>query len=96
MTFTLLNDNTSYTIFVTAECLLPFQPRLSLDNNQILSQKVTTQVNLNLMKNQNEAFNVINQIDPALAQVVKDHITNTNLKNAILGVDKTKKNRRHS
>ena len=32
LTFTLLKDNTSYTVFISAECVLPFTPRLAFNN----------------------------------------------------------------
>lgn len=93
--FTLLSDNTTYTVFVTAECVLPFTPRLSLSDSEVMSKVVTTQVNINLMKNKEHAVEVIKKVDPKLAESVKEHIANTELKNAILGVDKTKKIRKH-
>lgn len=51
LSFTLLNDNTNYTVFVSAECVLPFTPRLALNDSEVLELQVTTKVNLNLMKN---------------------------------------------
>lgn len=53
--FTLLSDETNYTIFVSAQCVLPYTPRVQLGDNETLSLNVTTQVNLNLMKNQDRA-----------------------------------------
>lgn len=55
LTFSLLNDNTTYSIYISAECVLPFQPRLRLDDSAILSAQVTTPLNLNLMKNSDKA-----------------------------------------
>ncbi len=47
------------------------------------------------MKNKEHVFDVINKIDPEFAKSVKEHITNTDMKNTVLGVDKTKKVRKH-
>jgi hypothetical protein len=37
LSFTLLNDNSSYTVFISAECVLPFKPRLALGDSEVLS-----------------------------------------------------------
>lgn len=51
LTFTLLSDNTSYTVFVSAECVLPFQPRLAFADTEVYAVPAQTKLNLNLMKN---------------------------------------------
>jgi hypothetical protein len=59
LTFTLLNDNSSYTVFISAECVLPFTPRLAFSNSDVLSVQVQTKVNLNLMRNSERAVEII-------------------------------------
>lgn len=68
LNFTLLKDNTQYTIFVSAECVLPFTPRLAFSDSEVLSLPVQTKVNLNLMKNADQAVSVIAEYDEDLAR----------------------------
>lgn len=49
MNFTALTGKTDYKIFITAECVLPYIPRVRLSDNQIRIVEGTTPENLNLI-----------------------------------------------
>lgn len=74
LTFTLLSDNTSYTVFISASCVLPFVPRLSLSDSEVVSVSVKTMLNLSLKKNQGQVIDVIKDINPSLADKVRVQI----------------------
>lgn len=59
ISFKLLNDNSYYTISVSAECQLPFSPRLALSDSSVMKKTFKTMVNPNLSKNQDQAIEVI-------------------------------------
>jgi hypothetical protein len=95
LSFTLLNDNSSYTVFISAECVLPFKPRLALGDSEVLSVGLQTKVNLNLMKNEKDAVSVISQVNPALAEEVKKHMDKINAATEVEGSNKNQKRRSH-
>lgn len=74
LTFTLLTDNTYYTVFVSASCVLPFVPRVSLSDSEVVSVSTKTMPNLSLKKNQGQVVDVIKEINPALAEKVRVQI----------------------
>ena len=71
LTFNLLADNSSYTVFISASCVLPFVPRLSLSDDEVVSVSVKTMLNLSLKKNQGQVIDVIKNINPSLADKVR-------------------------
>lgn len=74
LTFTLLSDNTYYIVFISASCVLPFVPRLSLSDNEVVSVSTKTMLNLSLKKNQGQVIDVIKDINPSLADKVRVQI----------------------
>lgn len=59
ITFRLLDDNSTYQISVSAECPLPYSPRLALSNSQVLKTSFLTPLNPNLIRNKEEAIAAI-------------------------------------
>ena len=55
ITFNLLNDKSIYKIFVSAQSPMPFPPRLSLANRNVMTQIFRTPANPNLIKNEQSA-----------------------------------------
>lgn len=51
LTFTQLTENTTYAIYITAACVIPFKPALLLSDSEVVSIQAHTEVDLNLMKN---------------------------------------------
>lgn len=95
LNFTLLTDNSSYTIFISATCVLPFVPRLSLSDSEVMSISAQTKINLNLKRNQDQAVSVIKDVNPALAEQVRIHIEKVNAATEIEGSSKTTRRRSH-
>lgn len=52
ITFTLLDGETNYSIFITAECILPYVPKLKLEDANVKRIDVTTHKNYNFVQNQ--------------------------------------------
>ena len=96
ITFTLLTDNTTYQIFVSAECPLPFEPRLALADNQVLTTTITTQLNPNLIRNQEQAILTILNENPTLGEEAQKLSRYVEAQKKIHGVDKTEKKRKHN
>ena len=80
--FTLLNPNTSYSIFVSAEGVVPYSPRLQLPDAQVQRKDVRTAVNMNLM---NSKTTILDSLDkfPGLAEAVAIHINSIENKNQV-------------
>lgn len=93
ITFKLLSDNSSYNIFVSAECPLPFSSRLALSDTQVLKASFKTSINPNLIKNQKNAISAIKSVNPALGAEAEKLSKFVESQKRIHGVDKTKKNR---
>lgn len=68
LTFTLLDDNSTYTVYITAECVLPFTPRIRLSDAEVLSVVIATKLNLNLKKNEDQAKEYLKSFNPKLAE----------------------------
>ena len=96
ITFQLLKDNSTYKISVSAECPLPYGPRLALSDTNVLTASFNTTINPNLHKNKDAVISSIAKQNPALAAEAKKHNDYVSAQNAISGVDKTKKIRNHS
>lgn len=93
LTFTQLVENTNYAIYVTASCVIPFKPALLLSDSEVASIQARTEVDLNLMKNEDLVVNVIKNTNPELAAEVEKHIKRMKNSESIQGVDKNKKRR---
>ena len=59
LTFTLLSDSTNYTVFFTAECVLPYEPRIRIEDDEVRQVNFKTRKNLNLM---NAEENVVEEL----------------------------------
>lgn len=59
ITFNLLTDNSTFYISVSAECPLPYAPRLALADSNVLTASFSTPMNPNLMKNQQNVVSYI-------------------------------------
>ena len=49
MTFTLLDGESNYSIFITAECILPYVPKLKLEDANVKKIDVRTPKNYNFV-----------------------------------------------
>jgi hypothetical protein len=94
-TFTLLSDNATYSIFVSAENPLPFLPRLSLPDDKVLTISLRTPINPNLQKNKNEAVAAVREQNPEMAKEVEKMNRFSEAQSKIHGIDKTTKDRQH-
>jgi hypothetical protein len=96
LTFTLLKENTSYTVFISAECVLPFTPRLAFNNTDVISVQAQTQLNLNLMKNEKQVVKVLEDYDPKFAEEVRIHREKVMAAVKVTGADKNQRRRNRS
>lgn len=51
VSFSLLDDDSNYTVYITATALISFEQKISLNDDEVMSVPLKTTVNLNLMKN---------------------------------------------
>ena len=80
--FTLLVPNTSYIIFVSAEGVVPYTPRLQLPDAQVQRKEVQTGVNMNLMDSRETIIESLEKF-PELAEAVAIHINSIDNKKQV-------------
>ena len=94
MDFTLLEGEKNYTIFVTAECVLPYEPRVRLDDSQIAKKEVETHKNLNLWDTQDDIASYIEKLNQQLAAFIRYHQSNNKAKKRMNRESQRRKRRR--
>lgn len=80
--FTLLSSDTDYSIFVSAESVVPYNPRLRVPNEDVEQKDVKTGMNLNLMNSEESILNSLKD-NPELADAVSKHISSMKNKKQI-------------
>lgn len=68
--FTLLQSDTSYKVYVTAESLVPYEPRQRMPDTEVRSILIKTGQNLNLKDSEELIVAKIKEIKPDLAVAV--------------------------
>lgn len=75
-----MDADTDYKVYVTAECVVPYEPRQRIPDSSVQSVAVKTGQNLNLKGNQDTVVTKIKEINPDLGNAVEQHIKDTNNK----------------
>lgn len=75
---------TSYEIFVTAECILPYYPRAQLADTEVLKQTIKTSTNLNVANNGEKIMEQLKEIkNNKLAEAVREHLLSVEQKKTL-------------
>lgn len=83
LTFNRLNGNTSHIIHISAECVLPYNPRLAMTDSEVLHIPIKTVANLNLRNGQTELITVLDSVNKEMSSAVQKHIKENALKTNI-------------
>ena len=69
---------------MTAECVLPYNPRAQLLDSEVLKQSVKTTANLNVANNGERIIEQLKEIkNDKLAQAVKEHLLSVEQKKVL-------------
>lgn len=81
--FSKLNGNVSYVVHISAESVLPYTPRLSMTDSEVVHLPLTTMPNLNLRSSQQNIVNILAKYDKEMSEIVDQHIKANNMKTSI-------------
>jgi hypothetical protein len=94
-TFNKLNGNTSYTIHISAECVLPYTPRIAMTDSEVVHLPINTFPNLNLHKSSTQMVDVLKAaeenkaVDKGWSDAVEKHIKENSLRSGIQNKSKS-------
>lgn len=78
-----LNGNTSYVVHISAECVLPYSPRLAMTDSEVVHLPITTYPNLNLHSSSKQLVDVLKTVDAGWSKDVEKHLQENSLRTGI-------------